>query len=77
MVYVEGLIDEDKLGVLRDRGYDILHVYHTVEEAQKAEPGNFDDDSAIGDDDLVWARLFLDYDFEELMQAWEDRGISH
>lgn len=67
MVFVEGLIDKGKLDEMKKLGYDIIHIYNSVEEAKQNEPDKFDDDSSIGENNLVWAKVFIDFDFEDII----------
>jgi len=67
MVFIEGLIDKNKLDEMKKLGYDIIHIYNSVEEAKQNEPDKFDDDSSIGENNLVWAKVFIDFDFEDII----------
>jgi len=67
MVFVEGLIDKGKLDEMKKLGYDIIHIYNSVKEAKQNEPDKFDDDSSIGENNLVWAKVFIDFDFEDII----------
>ena len=72
-MFVEGIVTERELGVIKKEGYDIVYEIRNIEDAKKAgvisvaNPIGFWEDSSKYKDN-VWVRIFVTEDVYEYLK---------